>query len=64
MFAPETAFSRGGSPATARFNEAGACLPRKAMPRGFPLPLTVGFNEAGACLPRKRDRGDRAARVV
>ena len=37
----------------ARFNEAGAVMPRKAMDLKFMPPRPPGFNEAGAVMPRK-----------
>ena len=53
MFAPESPSRKQSRRASRSFNEAGACLPRKAV-QGHPqADRGEGFNEAGACLPRK-----------
>ena len=53
MFAPETGLGTSPTAASARFNEAGACLPRKRHRARVGQAALGRFNEAGACLPRK-----------
>ena len=45
--------ARNGLATWKRFNEAGACLPRKPVRVAPARAAPTGFNEAGACLPRK-----------
>ena len=59
-----TGTSAGRSPTARRFNEAGACLPRKHTGAHGPILRHRRFNEAGACLPRKLVDYGRAASPI